>query len=1020
MAGDVAISRRPTVAVTNLAPPAFDGNCTFQVSWDVPSIATDSQRDDRFEGINVQFVWSASGEGSNTVTGKNQNPNVNAVLSAGNLHPRDHDYDGSALDQNPLNRVVNCGASDTSVIYRFDKNVFFPVYTGYDNGKNLATLKANMLTVRVWGWNAYGHGPASEVSYSFDYPKAVTEYYTDEKSFSEVSINGNVVSRSVEMYPGGTYQHRADARLRIFRGVGTNAAPKPNTVVYNSGWLSRLRNQQSDLDSIPSSYTDNEMAGLTENQILQYQWVLEQRGYHGEQTSTSNFFVRYPPVPTIGDIRLSDPNYTSSTTGTIHIPFTSKYKLNVLSESQFQYSKNRLEPGLVFQLQIAKGATLPAENSGSWNDVSEAQSTILSSAFTDTYDNARPPRGQHVWYRIKANRAGFSGYTVYSKPKEVDKLYRKAISPTDDHLVISSATPDDDGCGISLLLGWTPQDANATESGVEISWSDYINAWESNESPTTLDVTWTDASPAVPNYTKSAHVSIRGLEEGTPYYIRARRYADYGNGKEYGEYVYVSDGTGSNMVERTVVPVSVVQNLRLICNKYKKVGESLYLSWGYDSGSTQKNWIIEYEKDSEWIACAKGENDPKSYTTLRYDSVIKEIFENITGSTITFRVTMSVGGGDFTSNSCEVHYKDEPNVTVSIVNPESTTPAGSTGPAIYVLDEQPVKFTISTQTPQAKCVASVRSLGNSITGPSGPEPQPEGLILWANSYVADDSGNVSGDSVYIPVIEMLKGCSYMLDVSVEDPDLASNTASAECQLEPDWDMDCVPPSYSSTVVANPETKSVTITPIAGSGGNQSDSAEIYRVTPDGAELVLQNAMFGISYTDLYAPYSSTAELRYRIASRTVWRQVEWIDVVYTMQPSIAMSRERPFYSMRFDWGNGRSLEVPYNLQFQDSYSKDFEAKTNLDGTITGWWNSAVKKEKSLKTVALKFSDPETIETIRELAQYTGPVFVRTPDGDAFEADVQVNSLDNTYDGMTITVSFKATALTLTDAFKMSK
>lgn len=1033
----VNITRRPTVAVTNLAPPAFNGDAYFEISWNVPSIATDEERNDRFETTCIRFIWDARGEGVNTSTGKVQNPNVNAILTTGNLHP------GSGLNQEPLNRTQYVDPSATSVGYYFDKNVLFPVYTNYDSGKNRATLFANKLTVQVYGHNSYGDGPVSETVYVFDNPKSFGRDIYEEHGFSEIEMSNNVITRSVEMYPGNDRYQRVDAQLILYRGIFPASAVKsPTTAVYTGNVMPRIRDGQSDLNTLISTYNDQHIGDLLSNQVLVYQWYLVERGYHGLTNEIVNFYVRYPPTPTIGKISLSEPNNLQGSTGFVTIPFTSKYKTDSLSNTNIVDRRNKLEPDVEYQLQQFKGAaTLPTNPT--WSDVSGASTNVSDSGFTDTYDNARPEIGNRLWYRVKATRTfGSTSFTTYSEPVEVSQFFRKAISAATDTAQIRSATSNDDGCGVTLVIDWKEQTgADITDAGMEISWSDFKDAWESNEPPSTLNVDWEGPSTPPTGYQKSATVTIRGLEEGTAYYIRARRYADYGTGTNYGPYAYLTEstsGAGVNSVEKSITPVSKITNLSLNLAGYRKYGEDLYLSWGYDSGTAQTQWKILWQTansgNKELASSAGSEPDSKTYATIPWSKILGQVIPTVNSLTIPLQVSMTVGSEWASSEWQSVIYRMPPKITAELMSgsyvPQGTTKDGDID--VYKVNQQPIYFKFSCLYQDAIVTANLVSMGNSIYEPEGHTLQPDGMVLWTNTYkVTASTGvtvsynstthlyDVSGASVYIPITDMRDNGRYRLEFTATDPQLKSNVSSTSIEIIPAWNISATSPASTSTVVIDDVAKTATITAQAGTGADSSDSVEIYRVTPDGVVKVLENGQFNTAYVDKYVPYSDMAELSYIIGARTLYRQVEWIEIPYTISPTIGWLRGEPFYTMRFDWGNGRYLEVPYNLEFQDSYNKDFEAKTNLDGTITGWWNSAIKKSKSLKTVAVKFSDPQQIALVRELAQYSGPVFIRTPDGDAFQADVQVSSLDNKYDGLTLSVSFKATALTLTNEFKMS-
>ena len=136
--------------------------------------------------------------------------------------------------------------------------------------------------------------------------------------------------------------------------------------------------------------------------------------------------------------------------------------------------------------------------------------------------------------------------------------------------------------------------------------------------------------------------------------------------------------------------------------------------------------------------------------------------------------------------------------------------------------------------------------------------------------------------------------------------------------------------------------------------------------------------------------------------------LEWTDVDYDFRG----------YQMRFDWAENQYLELPYNPEISDSYDKDFESRSYIDGTVSGVWNSAISHKASLKTKILRLSDPEQISKVVELANYSGPVFVRLPNGSAFTANVVVTSLDNNFNEQVISVSISAEEIGLVDSFRV--
>lgn len=221
----------------------------------------------------------------------------------------------------------------------------------------------------------------------------------------------------------------------------------------------------------------------------------------------------------------------------------------------------------------------------------------------------------------------------------------------------------------------------------------------------------------------------------------------------------------------------------------------------------------------------------------------------------------------------------------------------------------------------------------------------------------------------------------------------------------------VAPSEDSTVVPDISTKTVAITPVANNEVHfPTDVVDIYRVTPNGASLIAEDVPFGTEVVDKYAPFTNEdADLRYRLCTRTTDGDINWNDIPYDMHG----------YCIRFDWGDNKFIELPYNIAVKDSYSKDVSIRKHLDGTNAAYWNAGVTRTSSLSTKMVRIGAAAEKELVMDLAQETGPVMVRTPSGAAYEANVEVKNYNMSFDTPVIEVSFEATELTPTDAYRIA-
>ena len=187
---------------------------------------------------------------------------------------------------------------------------------------------------------------------------------------------------------------------------------------------------------------------------------------------------------------------------------------------------------------------------------------------------------------------------------------------------------------------------------------------------------------------------------------------------------------------------------------------------------------------------------------------------------------------------------------------------------------------------------------------------------------------------------------------------------------------------------------------------RDDVYDIYRMTGDGPRLISGEG-FPLTYTvvDRYAPFGDAMTHHYRIALRTADGDVEFGDFEYELQCTF----------IRFDWATG-SLELPYNITIGDEYEKDVDIRSHMDGSVDGYWNPNITRKASLNSDVIRLTMQDEITAARMLARYSGPVFVRTSDGSAYEADVQV--ADMSTDGQMTAIAIDATEIGLTDEFTL--
>lgn len=326
-----------------------------------------------------------------------------------------------------------------------------------------------------------------------------------------------------------------------------------------------------------------------------------------------------------------------------------------------------------------------------------------------------------------------------------------------------------------------------------------------------------------------------------------------------------------------------------------------------------------------------------------------------------------------------------------------------------------------------------------IEGVSATVTLPTQLDFW-------DLGNYSMSVVAIDRQTELRSAQVLHDFSVlwahQAPDIApidTYTLSADTEVAEGknyYTYDSETQTYTVVITEgteNPSTEGwyevttteyVTVTPIdevddAGyhhmaaqinltppPNAVETDRYEIYRMTGDGVYLIGRNFPQTYTAVDEYAPFGEDLTNHYRIATRTADGDVAFTDVEYVLEGD----------GIRIDWA-GSYIEYPYNIGISDSYKKDVDVRRHLDGGIHGYWNEGIERKGSLSTSAIKLIQQTDIDDTRQLARYTGPAFVRTREGTAFEADVQITNLSS-QNPQVMSIAIDATEIDLTDEFML--
>ena len=779
--------------------------------------------------------------------------------------------------------------------------------------------------------------------------------------------------------PVPTYdQETGKLRFTINAANGDGKAERYDTVY----WVTRLDNFTSDFKkeayptesfkprtSTADTINVTDVSVADHQSILFNQWIritckAYSRGLMGNsETVTRHFYFAHPAVASIRGIDYSARAGASSI-------LTIRVKTN--SSTYHPVDTVRLER----LANTTIGTQAMADRSTEWEEVDNAVDDRNAKGFSDLVSNAKPEATRHTWYRLVTQHGPL---TATSLPVEAKKLYSETL-PGNNISFISVETVDE-GTAVRLHMGWPTDNYNITQ----VSWSDRWDAWESTEQPEVFDVDWTENTPAT-GYAHSAWVTIRGLDPDTAYYIRARRFID-DDGVERRTWwralpdayypIYPSRAPGAVALEG---PASVVR------------GEPMRLTWAHE-GKAQTAWRAYRKVQASEGGTIVTRNVSLAEGRGPAQECLVPAGKMGTLASLTAYVSVSTGGDWTESNPVTVPILDRPVVSV-------TAPA--------TLTAQPLTLGLECSTSSAAAVVRVSAAQPvAASAPDGGEPLAVGDVVW--SARIDEPGwdepETAGDpytaTVELPPgVDFRDGASYEVSVTAIERSSGLESDVATAPVDVAWAHQAVCPDTESTAITvDAAGLSATIVPAAPTGVAQTDVCDVYRMSHGTAQLIAADVGFGDTVTDRFAPYSNMddRELAYRLCTRTADGDQDWADYPYDLR----------HYALRIDFG-GDSVELPYNIEQSDQWDKGFGLSERWNGARVGSWDGGTTHRASLSTDLVRMESWETSRLVRQLAEYAGPCFVRTPDGQAFAADVQVASYGQSHANAAAPVSISAT------------
>lgn len=537
----------------------------------------------------------------------------------------------------------------------------------------VTSKKLHSIKVRVRGYHTTGSGQSAKKHWG-DWSKAA-EYVFKKPTAPKITASYNdtnhKVSYAIETEAGNDAKERYDTRYRVYLKFSGN--PKPKVI---TDWTA------SDKLSIKDTIDlDTHFANWSSGKTVAVHIEAYARGIAGDSATMSKVLkVAWPTKPSISDV-------IAAGTGQVRI------KVSIPKGGSFDTVQ------LQRQLNVVPGNDPAADG---WGDVEGAQAKN-DSKVRELYDivgNAKSSDGLETYYRLKVEKSGFIDYS--------DAFFAKALFtavPTagDDKIAILDVASGRGGASVDVLIGINEDSPN---TGTEIAWSQNPDALRSTEEPNMHRferIDSTEPSQQYPGWSKFTSIIIDGLKDGETYYIWARRYLVTDAGETH------TGWSESEAVVPSIRPTAV--SLAAETGTVAR-GEPIVATWTYDGTAVQTAYAIHPEGDPN--SCYAHDEDAAGRA-----SISPEEYGDATS--ISFYVTVEVGGVTIDSEPVEVSITDRPRLDVCM--PATITEQGQTFEAYA--DSDTCKLAVACSVNADSNITEER--------PDGPIQQFAGDVLWAST-----------------------------------------------------------------------------------------------------------------------------------------------------------------------------------------------------------------------------------------------------------------------------------------------
>ena len=559
---------------------------------------------------------------------------------------------------------------------------------------------------------------------------------------------------------------------------------------------------------------------------------------------------------------------------------------------------------------------------------------------------------------------GVSSYSVDAAMRSPGEVWSGGNIPRAPENVKAQATAISGTIRVSWDWTWTEAKMAV------LSWADHEDAWESTSEPSEYTVDNIHAS----------EWNISGLETGVRWYIRVRLASGSGENVNYGPW---SEAVIVDLSSAPCIP-------------------SLTLSAGVipEDGSVTANW-----------AYVTTDGTRQAYAEICEASVGSEGIEYgdvIASTEAAQHITIYAEEAGWSSG--ETHY-----LCVRVVSASGRVSDEWSDPVPVVIAE-PLEAVIASTSLVDQTITvegESRSVKSLIAMPLTVQATGAGAggttsiaVERAEEYHVDrpdetDFNGFEGETIALLTQigeaavtfdrddllgKLDDGARYRIVATVQDG--LGQSSTAELEFEVHWSHQAIMPQAEVMM----DGTIALITPVMPEGAQEGDTCDIYRLSADKPELIVEGAQFGVTYVDPYPAIGEFGGHRIVFVTSdgdyiTEDDEIAWLDLKKEDGDCLDIIHGLIDY-------DGEQVRIFYDTSQSNTWEKDFQESIYLGGSVQGDWNKSVSMKSSVNVSMVTVKDQEMMLLMRRLAAYPGICHIRTLDGSSYACDIQIQESRN--------------------------